>query len=122
MIDEAIEGVTINLLKAEEGAEFTLNVSFDSANVTTRIQNFVTEYNNMQAQLTKLGNYDAASKTGGPLLGDALLRSIKQDMRRGLTSPVAGIERRLHRAREHRHHDDCDGHVGARRGEAEQGA
>jgi flagellar hook-associated protein 2 len=91
VIDEAIEGVTINLLKAEEDAEFTLNVSFDSANVTTRIQNFVTEYNNMQAQLTKLGNYDAASKTGGPLLGDALLRSITQDVRRGLTSPVAGM-------------------------------
>jgi flagellar hook-associated protein 2 len=90
-IDEAIQGVTINLLKAEEGAEFTLTVGFDSASVTTRIQSFVTEYNNMQAQLTKLGSYDAASKAGGPLLGDALLRSIQQDMRRGLTSPVAGI-------------------------------
>lgn len=91
-IDEAIEGVTINLLEAEEGAEFTLNVGFDSANVTTRIQNFVTEYNTMQAQLTRLGNYDAASKTAGPLLGDALLRSVQQDIRRGLTSPVAGAD------------------------------
>jgi flagellar hook-associated protein 2 len=91
-IDEAIEGVTINLLKAEEDAEFTLTVGFDSASVTTRIQSFVTEYNNMQAQLTKLGSYDANSKTGGPLLGDALLRSIQQDIRRGLTSPVSGID------------------------------
>ena len=110
-IDEAIEGVTINLLKAEEGAEFTLNVSFDSASVTTRIQNFVTEYNNMQAQLTKLGNYDAASKTGGPLLGDALLRSIAAghasrahepgDGHRAATTPRsrASASRRLPRAR-----------------------
>jgi flagellar hook-associated protein 2 len=90
-ISDAVEGVTINLLKAEVGAEFTLNVSFDTANVTTRIQNFVTEYNNMQAQLRKLGNYDAASKTAGPLLGDSLLRSIEQDMRRGLTNPVTGM-------------------------------
>ena len=37
-IDEAIEGVTINLLKAEEDAEFALTVGFDSASVTTRIQ------------------------------------------------------------------------------------
>ena len=44
----------------------------------------------MQAQLDKLGSYDAATKTAGPLLGDALLRSIEQDMRRALTSPVAG--------------------------------
>jgi flagellar hook-associated protein 2 len=87
-ITDAVEGVTINLLKAEVGVKTTLNISFDSASVTTRIQNFVTEYNNMQAQLAKLGNYDAASKTAGPLLGDSLLRSIEQDMRRGLTNPV----------------------------------
>jgi flagellar hook-associated protein 2 len=87
-ITDAVEGVTINLLKAELGVKTTLNISFDSANVTTRIQNFVTEYNNMQAQLAKLGSYDAASKTAGPLLGDSLLRSIEQDMRRGLTNPV----------------------------------
>lgn len=90
VIGDAVEGVTINLLKAEVGVKTTLNISFDTANVTTRIQSFVTEYNNMQAQLSKLGNYDAASKTAGPLLGDSLLRSVQQDMRRGLTSPVAG--------------------------------
>lgn len=90
VIGDAVEGVTINLLKAEVGVKTTLNISFDTANVTTRIQSFVTEYNNMQAQLAKLGNYDAASKTAGPLLGDALLRSVEQDMRRGLTSAVAG--------------------------------
>ena len=91
VIDDAIEGVTINLLKAEEGVETTLNISFDTASVTTRIQSFVTEYNNMQAQLAKLGSYDAASKTAGPLLGDSLLRGIEQDMRRGLTNPVTGL-------------------------------
>jgi flagellar hook-associated protein 2 len=91
VVDDAIEGVTINLLKAEEGKEFTLDVSFDAASVTTRIQSFVTEYNNMQAQLTRLGNYDAATKTAGPLLGDSLLRSVQQDMRNGLTNPVSGL-------------------------------
>jgi flagellar hook-associated protein 2 len=90
-VDDAIEGVTINLLKAEVGKEFTLDIAFDSASVTTRIQNFVTEYNNMQAQLSKLGNYDAATKTAGPLLGDSLLRSVQQDMRNGLTNPVSGL-------------------------------
>ena len=45
----------------------------------------------MQAALAKLGSYDAASKTAGPLLGDSLLRSIEQDMRRGLTNPVSGL-------------------------------
>ena len=97
VIGDAVEGVTINLLKAEVGVKTTLNISFDTANVTTRIQSFVTEYNNMQAQLAKLGNYDAASKTAGPLLGDALLRSVEQDMRRGLTERGGGCEQRLQR-------------------------
>ena len=90
-VSDAIEGVTISLLKAEVGKEFTLDVSFDASSVTTRIQTFVTEYNNMQAALGKLGNYDAATKTAGPLLGDSLLRSVQQDMRNGLTNPVAGL-------------------------------
>jgi flagellar hook-associated protein 2 len=91
VIDDAIEGVTINLLQAEEGVETTLNISFDSASVTTRIQSFVTEYNNMQAAVARLGSYDAQSKTAGPLLGDSLLRSVEQDLRRGLTNPVTGL-------------------------------
>jgi flagellar hook-associated protein 2 len=89
-IGDAVEGVTINLLKAEVGVKTTLNISFDTASVTTRIQTFVTEYNNLQAAIARLGSYDAASKTAGPLLGDSLLRSIEQDMRRGLSNPVTG--------------------------------
>jgi flagellar hook-associated protein 2 len=91
VIDDAVEGVTINLLEAEVGVKTTLNISFDSASVTTRIQSFVTEYNSMQSALAKLGSYDAESKTAGPLLGDSLLRGIEQDMRRGLTNPVTGL-------------------------------
>jgi flagellar hook-associated protein 2 len=90
-ISDAVEGVSINLLKAEVGVKTTLNISFDSASVLTRIQTFVTEYNNMQAAIAKLGSYDAASKTAGPLLGDSLLRGIEQEMRRGLTNPVSGF-------------------------------
>jgi flagellar hook-associated protein 2 len=91
VVDDAVEGVSINLLKAEVGVKTTLNVSFDSASVLTRIQSFVTEYNNMQAAVAKLGSYDAASKTAGPLLGDSLLRGIEQEMRQGLTNPVSGL-------------------------------
>jgi flagellar hook-associated protein 2 len=38
--------------------------------------------------LTKLGGYDAASKTAGPMLGDALLSGIDSEIRRTLSSPV----------------------------------
>ena len=36
VIGDAVEGVTINLLKAEVGVKTTLNISFDSSSVLTR--------------------------------------------------------------------------------------
>ena len=61
-IDDAIDGVTINLLKAERGRGDRRSRRLRHGRVTTRIQNFVTEYNKMQAQLAKLGSYDAATQ------------------------------------------------------------
>jgi flagellar hook-associated protein 2 len=91
VIDDAIEGVTINLLKAEDGATFSLNVAFDPASVTGRIQAFIAEFNNLRGQLTRLGSYNAESQTAGPLLGDSLLRSVEEELRRGISDPVAGL-------------------------------
>jgi flagellar hook-associated protein 2 len=59
--------------------------------VQARIQKFVTEYNSMQAQLAKLGSYNAETKEAGPLLGDSLLRAIETEARRAISNPVAGL-------------------------------
>ena len=69
MFDDAIDGVTINAAEGAEGEEVALDVAFDKASVQTRIQNFVTEYNAMQAQLAKLGSYDAETQNGRPAAG-----------------------------------------------------
>jgi flagellar hook-associated protein 2 len=89
---DAIDGVTITVKKQSQPDEtFGLDVAVDNATVQSRISKFVTEYNSMQAQFAKLGKYDAATKTAGPLLGDALLRGVESEMRRGITDPVTGV-------------------------------
>lgn len=91
VFEDVIDGVTITAKKSSEGEEIGLDVAFDSAGVQARIQKFVTEYNNLQAQLAKLGGYSAETKTGGPMLGDALLRGVESELRRSLTQPVEGV-------------------------------
>jgi flagellar hook-associated protein 2 len=89
---DAIDGVTITVKKQSQPDEtFGLDVAVDNATVQSRISKFVSEYNSMQAQFAKLGKYDAATSTAGPLLGDALLRGVESEMRRGISNPVTGV-------------------------------
>jgi flagellar hook-associated protein 2 len=90
VFENAIDGVTITAVAESDGEDVGLDVAFDKSTVQTRIQSFVTAYNSMQAQLTKLGSYNAETKEGGPLLGDSLLRSIESETRRTLSNPVTG--------------------------------
>lgn len=92
VFEDAIDGVTITLKKESAGAEVSLDVQFDAGLVQARIQKFVTEYNSVQTQLAKLGGYNSTTKVAGPLLGDSLVRSIEDQMRRGLSDPVDGLD------------------------------
>jgi flagellar hook-associated protein 2 len=91
-IDGAIDGVSITVLKPTDPDEEppTLTVGYDSAAVTTRIKAFVTAYNSLATTIGKLDNYDATTKTAGPMIGDSMLQGIEAEMRRTITTPVAG--------------------------------
>lgn len=90
-ISDAIDGVTLNLIKADLNVEYTVTIDENRAAATTRVQNFVSQYNAAFAQLAKLGQFDASNGTGGPLLGDALLRSISAELRRGASDAVSSV-------------------------------
>jgi len=88
-VTTAIDGVTLNLLTTTAtDTPVLLTVTNDTNTVVNRVQNFVSSYNALQGVVAKLGNYDAASQTGGPLLGDALLTGISSQIRRTLSNPV----------------------------------
>lgn len=88
-IIDAIDGVAINLLKAEEGETLTLTIAEDTTLAKTRIQTFVSAYNAMQTTISGLRSYNATTGAAGPMLGDALLQNVESQIRRGLTDSVA---------------------------------
>ncbi|MEO8016366.1 MAG: flagellar filament capping protein FliD [Pseudomonadota bacterium] len=89
-VSDIIDGVSFALLKEDPGTIHTLTVANDKGTVTTRIKNFVDQYNSMVSTLASLRSYEPTTKVAGPLLGDAMLRGIETDIRRALTNTTSG--------------------------------
>jgi flagellar hook-associated protein 2 len=87
-VDNAIDGVTLNLVAVSEDGPTTLTVSYDNAAVTKRVTEFVNAYNALIGQLSKLRSYDATTRTAGPMLGDSLLTGIENELRRTIGGKV----------------------------------
>lgn len=80
-ISDAIEGVTLNLLKTNLGSPTTLNVVRDTAGVRAAVESFVKAYNDLNKTLTDVSKYDAANKKASTLTGDATVRSVQSRLR-----------------------------------------
>jgi flagellar hook-associated protein 2 len=88
-ITGAIDGVTLNLLAADPGSVKTLTISNDTTQALEKIRKFVTDFNTAATTMAKLRAFDPATRVGGPLLGDAMLRGIESSLRREISTPVA---------------------------------
>jgi flagellar hook-associated protein 2 len=90
-IADAIEGVTITAVKADDDETHTLTISNDTNGTTAKVKKFVDAYNALQTQIAQLRSYEPTTKKAGPLLGDALLRGIETDIRSKLSGAVGGL-------------------------------
>ncbi len=88
-IEDAIDGVTLTLKKAELGTTVALDVTLDDSGIQGRVNNFVSAYNVLATQVAKLRSYDPETKAAGPMLGDPMLRTIEAQMRRIVSDPVS---------------------------------
>lgn len=87
-----IPGVDITLTAVNDDGETTeLTVGYNKAAARTTIDSFVKAYNAVVDAIKTVSSYDAATKTGGPLFGDAGVRNIVTQLRRELTSNVPGL-------------------------------
>jgi len=84
----AIEGVTLTLAKV---GQTNVNVDKDVAGVQTSVQAFVKAYNDLKGTMDGLSSFDAATRTGGPLLGDTALRSVESQLRQTLSGSLGGV-------------------------------
>lgn len=85
VISDAVEGITLNLLKEDINNKVTLSVAKDTTTIKNSVSAFVDAYNNLNQTLRSLTNYDPTTNTGGPLVGDATTRSIMTQIKSIIT-------------------------------------
>ena len=80
-IDDVIEGVSLDLTKAEIGTISTLTITLDKEATKEGINSFVESYNSLVSTYAKLTAYDSENESAGALLSDFLTRQIMNDVR-----------------------------------------
>ncbi len=91
-ISGAINGVTLDLLKADVGNIVNLGVNEDRAEITGTITGFVDAYNELTDNIKALTSYDAESGAGSVLIGDFTVRSISSQIRSVLFGSISGLQ------------------------------
>ncbi|EMR14286.1 flagellar hook-associated 2 domain-containing protein [Methylophaga lonarensis MPL] len=87
-VSDVIQGVTLNLRKADENVTGTLTVTLDTASVKTRVETFVSAYNELVGVMNQLSAFNADTGDAGPLLGDSALRGVQSQIRQALSGSV----------------------------------
>ncbi|MBT8067664.1 MAG: flagellar filament capping protein FliD [Gammaproteobacteria bacterium] len=90
-IEGAIDGVTLDLLATTQGATEQLLVENDETAARALVEDFVASYNSLISTLDGLTDYDAEALAAGPLLGDATVRGIRDQIRRELSTTVQDV-------------------------------
>ena len=84
----AIPGVTLSLKKEAPGSPTSMDISLNTAEVTSQITEFVNSYNDLIQTIDAMTSYDAETETAGVLNGDASLRIITGQLRNIISDRV----------------------------------
>lgn len=91
-ITGSVDGVTLKLLQADPGNTTNLLIENDEEAVRQAIGNFVDSYNNLLDSFNRLTSYDAEAEVGAPLIGDASVRRMREQMRREFSRVVNDLD------------------------------
>jgi flagellar hook-associated protein 2 len=92
-VTDALNGVTLTLTGTTASgtgpdSSAQLTVASDTSTIVANVQAFVDGYNALVKAIKPLGSYDQATNTAGPMLGDATLTGIQNELRRTLHALV----------------------------------
>ena len=90
-INNAITGVTLDLLKADVGNFVSVSVQENRNEVTASVTNFVTAYNELRQNIDALTSYDPETGTGSALSGDFTVRSIGSQIRNIIFGSLSSV-------------------------------
>lgn len=75
-VSDLLPGVTLNLLQAEAGRQVTVSTSADQDAVVAKVRGLTESLNNVLSWVRDNSKYNIATKSGGPMVGDAGVRGI----------------------------------------------
>jgi flagellar hook-associated protein 2 len=92
-IDDVVSGVTITLESAPDADnQADLTVSGNTLEIISKIDSFVSAYNNVLDFFDASQSYSQNTEIAGVLLGDATTNSIRNRLRNMVTNTVPGVE------------------------------
>nr|WP_267874178.1 flagellar filament capping protein FliD [Telluria aromaticivorans] len=91
-VTDAVQGVSLDITAT---GSTNLNVTRDTASISTAVNNFVKAYNELNKTISSLTDYNSETKKAGALQGDASVRSIQSQLRRQLGGAVEGLGGKL---------------------------
>ena len=94
-VDNAVNGVTLNLVGADSTQPVSLTVANDTSSISTAINSFVQAYNSVIQDIDQQTAYNATSNTGGPLLGINDATNIVNELTQAVTNVVPGVNSKL---------------------------
>ncbi len=85
-VTNALNGITLTLTGTTvagngPGSSAQLSVTSDTSTITQNLQAFVDAYNAMVKVIQPLGSFDSTTGSAGPMLGDAVLTGIQNEIR-----------------------------------------
>ncbi len=94
---DVITGVDITAVSVSEtvGETKTLSVSTNTGSISSLVEGFVDKYNTYMDSLRGLSSFDSETGVAGPLLGDASLFAVENQIKRELSSTSSDFTKKL---------------------------
>ncbi len=90
-ITDALEGVNLNLVKAEVGTSVTVSITQDTAAIRSSIQSMVDNFNTASTLISDQFVFNEQLQRSGPLSGDVTLLTLQSQLRSLVINPVTGL-------------------------------
>lgn len=90
-LDEVIDGITIDLAKAEPGKTFSLSLGSDASPLKASMLSFISAYNTALGALRTQSAAGGENSSGAALSGDSAPRSITQSLRGTISANYAQL-------------------------------
>ena len=87
-MDDVIDGVQIEVTKADPKSTLTLSVTPDLNSVVTKVQAFVNSYNSVVNRAASAQQFNTDTMQGGLAFGDAAIMGLEQGLRGAVTAPI----------------------------------